>query len=537
MTIQAPAEGTDLLNSLAQRLPGVLYRCALDADWTMHYISPGIEALSGYPAADFIGNLQRSYASLIHPDDRPLVDEGIRAALARGEAFDIEYRVIDRMQRVRHVHECGKAVTDAQGQALYLDGVVLETTRAHRLGEQLAAIVEHTPNVAIQCYDEQGVVLRWNPAAERLFGWTAEQAIGRRLDEFLLSPQDFQAFVAGLHAVARTGVPTEPGEWTVVRPDGSLAHCLATQFEIPSLDAQGRTFICMDVDVGELHAAREALRASNQMLESRVEERTQALKQALAQLMETERLASLGSIVAGVAHEMNTPIGNARSAASALKDWIAAFGSRLEDGVPLRRSELARFIEQGRMAVELLERSTLRAAEQIQHFRQLAVDQHGQQRRRFALATLFADLLPSLRLLFRGTPHRLEVVQAVDVDMDSFPGPLEQVLTNLVQNALVHGLSRRTDGGCVRIEVRESGDASVVVEVMDDGVGIADEIRGRVFEPFFTTRLGQGGSGLGLHIAYTLSTGLLGGRIDLLPADATRPGTAFRVCVPRVAPG
>ena len=531
-----PSSGIDLLDSLARRFPGVLYRCLADEHWTMSYLSPGIEGLSGYPAEDFIGNRVRSYASLIHPDDREKVDRDVDAAVAKGQPFDIEYRVVDAAGRVRWVQERGHAVLDEDGRAHWLDGVILETTGTRRLAEQLSAIIEHTPNVAIQSYTADGVVLSWNPAAERLFGWRADQAIGRRLDEFLLSPEDFAGFVAGLQEIAERGGASNPSEWTCDRPDGGKAHCLATQFEIPSGEGEGRVFICMDVDVGELHAVREALSRSNQELESRVADRSLALKQAMEQLMEAERLAALGRIVAGVAHELNTPIGNARTTASTLKDWIAAFRERLGEGPPLRRSELDRFVHDSLEAAVLMERAAERAAEQITHFKQVAVDQHGGQRRRFALDAMLRDVAPSLQLAFRTTPHRFVMGPAADVAMDSFPGPLEQVLAILVQNALRHGLEERPQGGEVRVTTDVADDGAIVIAVEDNGVGIPDAIRAKVFDPFFTTRLGRGGSGLGLHIAHNLTTGLLGGTLELASPDPARTGSRFVLRLPRVAP-
>ena len=531
-----PISGADLLNSLAEQLPCVLYRCALDEHWTMSYISSGIQALTGYPQSDFIDNRVRSYASLIHPDDQAPVDESVRRALADHHPFDIEYRLIDSSGKERWVHERGRARLDDDGMPLSLDGVILETTETHRLKAQLSAIVENTPNVAIQSYSSDGRVLSWNPAAERLFGWTADRAIGRRLDEFLLSPEDFKAFLAGLEEISAQGGASTPSEWTCVRPDGSTAHCLATQFEIPPTDGDEAVYICMDVDVGELHEAREALRNSNRELEARVEARSLELGQAMKQLMESERLASLGLIVASVAHELNTPIGNARTASSTLTEWITAFQHKLKSDEPFRRSELERFVEESLQAAQLVERATEKAAEQISHFKQVAVDQQSGNRRQFFLRNTFADLLPSLQLQFRGTGHRLVLVHVIDISLDSYPGPLEQIITILVQNALLHGLQDHSDGGLVQIECEHDAEDMVLIYVTDYGIGIPDSLRPKVFEPFFTTRLGQGGSGLGLYIAHNLATGLLGGTLDLMPHDATSAGTRFCLRLPRVAP-
>ena len=535
-TATEPTISTDLLDSLAQQLPGVLYRCALDPDWTMRYISSGITALEGHPHTDFIGNRVRSYASLIHPDDRAHVERCVRKAVAAQQAYDIEYRLIDARGEQRWVQERGRGVFDTAGQPLHLDGVILETTATRRLSAQLQAIIEHAPNVAIQSYDAQGRVLSWNPAAERLFGWRAAQVLGRRLDEFLLSAEDFQAFLAGLRQVAAQGGASTPSEWSCQRPDGGLAHCLATQFEIPALSGEERLFICMDVDIGELHEARTALARSNLELESRVAARSQELQQAMTQLMEAEKLAALGRLVAGVAHELNTPIGNARTVASTLVQQMANFKRRLREREPLRRSELEQFLEASEQAARLVERGMSRAAEQISRFKQVAADQHSTQRRRFALRDALGDIVSALQPQFRTGPHRLHLDEMAPLSLDSYPGPLEQIIANLVQNALMHGLDGRSEGGEVRIAAEAGPAGSVLITVRDNGRGIPSEMAGRVFEPFYTTRLGRGGTGLGLHIAHNLSSGVLGGSLQLLPPDAQRPGACFRLRLPLVAP-
>jgi PAS domain S-box-containing protein len=529
-------QSAELLNSLVQQLPGVLYRCALDSDWSMRYISSGIESLVGYPRSDFIGNQVRSYASLIHPQDQELVERSVREAVAKQQAFDVEYRLIDAQGHVRWVHERGRGVFGADGSPQHLEGVILETTTTHSISAQLAAIIEHAPNVAIQSYDAEGRVLSWNPAAERLFGWRAEQALGRRLDEFLLSAEDFQAFLAGLQQVAAQGGASSPSEWSCLRADGGLAHCLATQFELPSLDGGDRIFICMDVDIGELHAAREALANSNHELERRVASRSDELKQAMAQLMEAEELAALGRLVAGVAHELNTPIGNTRTVASALADQVQSFHRRFEEGAALRRVELQQFLGDCVRASQLIERGMARAAEQIGHFKQVAVDQQSVQRRDFSLRATLADIVSALQPQFRGTPHQLLLGPVPDLRLDSYPGPLEQIIVNLVQNALLHGLEGRSEGGEVRIDTAIGPGGCLQICISDNGMGIPASMASKVFEPFFTTRLGRGGSGLGLHIAHNLTTGLLGGKLQLLPADAAQRGACFQLQLPLTAP-
>ena len=242
-------------------------------------------------------------------------------------------------------------------------------------------------------------------------------------------------------------------------------------------------------------------------------------------------MASLGSLVAGVAHELNTPIGNAVMVASTLSGRQREFEAAIAGG--LRRSTLDDFLANARENSEVLERNLRRAAELIGSFKQIAVDQSSYQRREFMLSDVLQEialaLSPTLRhngsLLLDQTPPGLR--------LDSYPGPLGQVLINLVNNAVLHAFEPGA-GGTVRIGAQLLDAGRVRVSVSDDGCGIAREQLKQIFDPFFTTKLGQGGSGLGLHIVYTLVTGLLGGRIEVHSAPGE--GTRFTLDLPLTAP-
>ncbi|MFG6447980.1 two-component regulator propeller domain-containing protein [Roseateles sp. BYS180W] len=247
------------------------------------------------------------------------------------------------------------------------------------------------------------------------------------------------------------------------------------------------------------------------------------LQQARSLLMQQEKLAALGGLVAGVAHELNTPIGNSLLVSTTLKDTTQDFNRQLQQP-GLRRSALQEFCEHVSEAATLLQRSLEQAASMISGFKQLAVDQASEQRRNFELATLCQEVAQTLdRRLYRGG-HQLMLQVAPDLHMDSYPGPLGQVLNNLVINAQLHGFDGQRSG-LVRISAHSSGAQSLRLEVMDNGRGMSAEHLKRVFEPFFTTRMGRGGSGLGMHICYTIVTGLLGGQIRVL----SEPGQGTRV--------
>ena len=288
----------------------------------------------------------------------------------------------------------------------------------------------------------------------------------------------------------------------------------------------------------ELNLARVRIAEQNTGLEQRVAERTAALeranaglRQAMSQLVQSEKLAALGNLVAGIAHELNTPIGNAVMLASTLADQERGFSAQMATG--LSRSALQRFVESVRENSDILQRSLQRAAELISSFKQVAVDQASYQRRGFALDEVVQEIALALKPRLRRSVATLEVSIAADLRLDSFPGPLGQVLMNLIQNALIHAFDGR-DAGRIRIESVPAGPGRIGLRVSDDGNGIAPAHLSRIFDPFFTTRLGQGGSGLGLHIVYNLVTGLLGGVIEARSVPGH--GAAFLLELPLIAP-
>lgn len=285
--------------------------------------------------------------------------------------------------------------------------------------------------------------------------------------------------------------------------------------------------------------AREAeIQELNNVLEQRVTARTAELQQAnedlklaAEQLLQTEKVASLGRLVAGIAHELSTPLGSALTAATTLKAHVDGFARALAAGL-LKRSAADTFVAQCQQASEIIERNTFRAAGLIDNFKELAVDQASVRRRQFLLRRTVEEVIASHHNAWKHRGHHIELDMAPDIEFDSFPGPLAQVLSNLLENSLVHGFEGRK-GGRVRIAAQRQGER-VLLTYTDDGKGIPPEYRGQIYDPFFTTRLGQGGSGLGLYIVQTLVTGVLGGTIALQGEPGA--GTVFQISLPLKAP-
>ena len=256
------------------------------------------------------------------------------------------------------------------------------------------------------------------------------------------------------------------------------------------------------------------------------------LKAAQKRLVETEKAASLGGLVAGVAHEINTPLGIALSVSTHLADQGGQL-SRKASANELRRSDLDKFLRGMSDATGLITGNLERVADLVERFKQVAANQSSTARRRFALNACVEEAVAILRPRWAEVGHRFDVACPEGIELDGYPTALAQVLTQLVTNSLVHGYE---DGraGTLSLSMALLGEDGVELVYADDGRGIAPEHRPKVFDPFFTTRRGAGSAGLGLHTAYNLVTVTLGGHIELDSAEGQ--GTRVTMRLPRVAP-
>jgi len=408
--------------------------------------------------------------------------------------------------------------------------------------KKFSAIFHSSPvALSVSRFHEQYHILEVNEAWEHQFGVCRESAINRIIGEaeFWKDPQDSASLLA---AVEQSGELHGFQSWRK-RGDGGFLLC---EISARLFEVGGECLLLLaEMDITEKRQNEDRIRELNAGLEKRVEERTAelraaneqltnalaSLQQAQDELLRTEKLAALGSLVAGIAHELNTPIGNSLMVASTLGDHTKSISEGMAVG--LRRADFEHYLTDMDEASEQLVHNLRRASELINSFKQVAVDQTSSQRREFGLAEVISEILLTLRPVTKKTPYVIDVDVPENVQMDSYPGPLGQVISNLVQNAILHGFDGAPKGR-VLIEAHRRDDQQIELKISDDGKGIPAAHMRRIFDPFFTTKLGQGGSGLGLNVVYTVVTGVLGGHISI-DSEVGR-GTIVTIVFPIVAP-
>ncbi|MGD9212596.1 MAG: PAS domain-containing sensor histidine kinase, partial [Desulfobacteraceae bacterium] len=278
----------------------------------------------------------------------------------------------------------------------------------------------------------------------------------------------------------------------------------------------------------ELSIANKDLEKYKNHLEDLVKERTSELKkslddlkQAQNQLVQSEKMAALGSLVAGVAHEINTPVGIGVTTASHLEQETRTFMEKYKSS-QITRKEFETYAYVAEESSAMILSNLTRAADLIQSFKRVAVDQSNEIKTNFKIKEYIDEILKSLNSKFKKTKHRIVVNCQKDFEVNNYPGAFSQIMTNLLMNSLIHGFEN-IDEGIVTIQIERSDDTAQI-EYRDNGIGISKENMEKLFEPFFTTKRGQGGSGLGMHVTYNLVTQTMKGTLTCFssPGEGTR---------------
>ncbi|MBL4665803.1 MAG: PAS domain S-box protein [Sneathiella sp.] len=409
-------------------------------------------------------------------------------------------------------------------QREHLEEVVLERTRdlvkevrERQSAEEHIKLVLNSALEGIITTDPQGNILNYNPAAERIFGYSETEILGRNVK--LLMPDS----VATMHdyflaSYVNGNAPKVVGvggrEVIAKRKNGDEFFMEISISELKNNNTHFFTGIVRDIT--ERKEANQKLRDTLETLQVTQKE-----------LVQSEKMASLGGLVAGVAHEINTPIGVGVTAASHLQEKTVALKQDFESGL-LKKADFKKYVDAATLSTDIISTNLLRASDLIKSFKQVAVDQSSEEPRVFNFLNYIEEILISLHPKLKQTKLSIVADGDKDLSIESLPGTFAQIITNLVMNSLIHAFEPQEEG-CIKIHATaENG--NVKMTYSDDGKGMDAETVSKIFDPFFTTKRGTGGSGLGMHILYNQTTQTLGGAVKC--RSVLGAGTEFEFTFP-----
>jgi PAS domain S-box-containing protein len=450
-----------------------------------------------------------------------------------GVVREFEYQVRRRDGAILWLSNNGTVVRDEAGEVVRYEGTVRDITDQKRAedaiaeGRRLLQQVIDTVPAVINVKDRALRYVLMNRYTAGIFGVEPTDAIGRTTAG-LMSLTGAQKTDENDRRVLQEGRELGFYEEEYRDSSGNLRQWLVNKLPLLDADGEVENIVTVALDIGDRKRGELEMSKAKDAAEAALSN----LQETQNSLIEAEKLAALGRLVAGVAHEVNNPVGISLTVASSLERKTALFTNEVARG-DLKRSALNEFLETSRDASSQLVANLNRAAELIQSFKQVAADRNYSDQRTFDLGDLTEQVVLSLRPGLRKHNLTFTVDCQSNLIMNSYPGPYGQVLTNLFLNSVAHAFP---DGkpGAVDIQVREFGEDNVEILFSDNGCGMSLDVRRRAFDPFFTTRRDQGGTGLGLHIVYSIVTSRLGGRLDL--ESEPGGGTRIQIIVPRVAP-
>jgi PAS domain S-box-containing protein len=494
--------------------------------------NPALARIMGYDAPEELIRATLDIARTIYLDPNARAEYQLRME-RDGMVREFEYQVRQRHDAILWLSDSATVVRDESGKVVRYEGTVRDITNqkraeaAIREGRRLLQQVIDTVPAVINVKDKQLHYVLMNRYMAGIFDIEPADALGRTTNE-LMSRYGARKTDENDRRVLATGKGLGFYEEEYADSSGVMRQWLVNKLPLLNSDGEIQNIVTVALDIGERKRGELEMRKAKDAAEAALRN----LRETQNSLIEAEKLAALGRLVAGVAHEVNNPVGISLTVASSLERKIAMFAEEVARG-ELRRSSLNEFVESNRDAASQLVANLNRAAELIQSFKQVAADRNYSDKRVFDLADLTEQVVMSLKPGLRKQNLALSVDCEPNLIMNSFPGPYGQVLTNLFFNSVAHAFPGG-GGGAVKIKVKESGDDHVEILFTDNGCGMSPDVRKRAFDPFFTTRRDQGGTGLGLHIVYSIVTNRLGGRIHLNSAPGE--GTRIQIILPRVAP-
>jgi PAS domain S-box-containing protein len=365
--------------------------------------------------------------------------------------------------------------------------------------EQRNRSIVNTAADGIITINEQGIITSFNNAAQLIFGWSVVDVIGKNVNMLMPAPfkEHHDGYLQKYIDTKEAGIIGAGREVVGLRKDG-VEFPMDLSVSASELE-DGLMFTGIVRDISERKEA-----------ETRLRDTLDTLQKTQNELVESEKMASLGGLVAGVAHEINTPVGIGVTAASHLSDISKSFEKEFVGG-KISKSGLRDFLESVGQSSDIILSNLKRAADLIRSFKQVAVDQSSGEHRNFMVGAYLDEVLLSLAPQLRKSGHKVAVLCDPMITAHGDLGALAPIMTNFVMNSIIHGFSE-TDVGAIQISITQAN-GEIALTYADNGRGMDDATRTQVFEPFFTTRRGQGGSGLGMNIVYNLVTQTLRGAI------------------------
>ncbi|WP_108652621.1 ATP-binding protein [Dongshaea marina] len=405
-----------------------------------------------------------------------------------------------------------------------------------------SATIINSSNLVISCLEPDLSIASINPAAVLLTGYLKEEMLSKNWLDLFVTKEMRDELAVELENMSviedrEIVMLDQQGaelilEWTFVpfHENNELKYLIGFGYDITPLKRVEREIKQLNEELEEKVKVRtKDLQESNDQLAKAYQD----LKQAQQTLVEAEKMASLGSLVAGVAHEINTPIGISVTASSYLQEQADEFRTHVE-AKKISMTYLNEFLGNLDESTSLMQSNLRRASDLISSFKQVAVDQTSEAHYTFKVADHLHQVVVSLGHKLKKAHCEVEINCDPMIELTSYPGSLTQIYSNLILNSINHGFGEDFDKPRqVTIDVTEQGD-DVLIDYRDNGQGIDPEVLPKIFDPFVTSKRGQGGSGLGTHIIYNLVAQLLKGRITC--ESTVGEGVQFHICIPKVTP-
>ena len=385
-------------------------------------------------------------------------------------------------------------------------------------------LIYDTAPIGLACLSPDCRYLQINRRLTEICGISVEDHLGRSVRDCVPALADSVVQIVG--SIMETGEAVTGIEVAGQRTDQPEERSWITYWH--PLRSPSGEIVAVNVAAEEITARKRNEQEMRRARET-AETTLQHLRETQASLIEAEKLAALGRLVAGVAHEINGPVGISLTVASSLQRRYEVFASEVERG-EIRRSALNEFVGGVRDAAHQLVANLVRASELVQSFKQVAADRSGLERRRFDVGELAEQVLVGLRPQVRKQGLMLDITCEPDIVIDSLPGPYGLVVSNLVLNSIMHAFPNGGKG-TITFRANAFGEDDIEIVVSDDGCGMSPQIRRHAFDPFFSTRRHEGATGLGLHIVHSMVVDRLEGQLGLISEPGV--GTTVRLILPR----